>query len=78
MCGGAGLDELVNICLQLDHEPWDGPCASVTASRDWQHVSQTVTIDEALSDEVLSLVVSLGSAGTAYVDDVLVVRTRRR
>lgn len=70
--------ELVNICLQLDHEPWDGPCASVTAALDWQHVSQTVTIDEALSDEVLSVVVSLGSQGTAYVDDVIVVRTQRR
>jgi hypothetical protein len=42
--------EFVNICLQLDHEPWDGPCASVTAALDWQHVAQTVTIDEALSD----------------------------
>jgi hypothetical protein len=75
---GAHGGELVNICLQLNHEPWDGPCVPVTAYVNWQHASQTFTIDEALSDEVLSLVVSLGSEGTAYVDDVSVVRTRRR
>lgn len=75
---GAHGGEPVNLCLQVDHEPWDGPCASVTAYVNWQHISQTVTIDEALSDEVLNMVVSLGGEGTAYVDDVSVVRTRRR
>ncbi|WP_224362900.1 carbohydrate binding domain-containing protein [Hyalangium versicolor] len=75
---GANGGENVSICLQMEHEPWEGPCTSATAAGEWQRLSQTVTIDEGLSDEDLSVVLSLGSEGTVYVDDVTVVRTRRR
>lgn len=70
--------EQVNLCLQMNREPWDGPCAQVTATRDWQHVSKTVRIEENLHDERAGLLVSLSTEGTAYVDDVMVVRTKQR
>jgi hypothetical protein len=75
---GANGGERVNVCLQINHEPWDGPCAEVQATRDWQHVSKKVPVEGALIDERVGLLVSLGSEGTAYVDDVIVVRTRKR
>jgi len=70
--------EQVNVCLQMNREPWDGPCAQVAAAVDWQHVSKTVRIDETLHDERAGLLVSLSTEGTAYVDDVIVVRTQKR
>ncbi len=74
---GADGGELVNVCLQINHEPWDGPCAQVEATRDWQHVEKKVPVEGALIDERVSVLVSLASEGTAYVDDVIVVRTRK-
>jgi hypothetical protein len=75
---GANGGELVNVCLQMNDEPWDGPCTSVEASRDWQKVSTKVPVEGALIDQRVGLVVSLGSEGTAYVDDAVVVRTRKQ
>lgn len=74
---GANGGETVNVCLQINHEPWDGPCAQVQASRDWQKVSKKVPVEGALIDERVGVLVSLASEGTAYVDDVIVVRTRK-
>jgi hypothetical protein len=75
---GAHGGEKVNLCLQMNREPWDGPCAQVTAFRDWQHISKTVRIDETLHDERAGLLVSPTTEGTAYVDDVIVLRTKKR
>jgi hypothetical protein len=75
---GADGDELVNVCLQINREPWDGPCVEVQATRDWQHVSMKVPVEGALIDERVGLLVSLASEGIAYVDDVIVVRTRKQ
>jgi hypothetical protein len=75
---GADGNELVNVCLQINHEPWDGPCVEVQATRDWQHVSKKLRVEGALIDERVGLLVSLGSEGTAYVDDATVVRTRKQ
>jgi hypothetical protein len=69
--------ELVNVCLQMDDEPWDGPCVSVTASMSWQHISKTVPMEDALINKRVGAVVSLGSQGTVMVDDVIVVRTQK-
>jgi hypothetical protein len=73
---GAHGGEVVNVCLQINHEPWDGPCAQVTAAVDWQHLSQEVSIDDAIVDERVGALVSLSTPGTVMVDDVIVVRTR--
>jgi hypothetical protein len=70
--------ELVNLCLQMLLEPWEGPCVQVKAGLDWRRVSQTLTVDAALVDERVGAVVSLTSLGAVMVDDVIVVRTRRR
>jgi hypothetical protein len=75
---GADGGERVNVCLQINEEPWDGPCAEVQATRDWQHISKKVPVEGALIDQRVGLLVSLGSEGTAYVDDVIVVRTRKQ
>jgi hypothetical protein len=75
---GADGGETVNVCLQINHEPWDGPCAQVLASRDWQKISKKVPVEGALIDERVGVLVSLASEGTAYVDDVIVVRTRKQ
>lgn len=75
---GADGGEKLNVCLQINHEPWDGPCAQVEATRDWQHVEKKVPVEGALIDERVGLLVSLASEGTAYVDDVIVVRTRKQ
>ena len=69
--------ETVNLCLQINEEPWTGPCAQVTAAINWQHVSKTMRIDADMDDERVGALVSLASEGTAMVDDVVVVRTRR-
>jgi hypothetical protein len=74
---GANGGEVVNVCLQMMDEPWEGPCAQVQASRDWQKVSKKVPVEGALIDQRVGLLVSLGSEGTAYVDDAIVVRTRK-
>jgi Carbohydrate binding domain len=74
---GAHGEELVNLCLQINHEPWDGPCNQVTAYIDWQHVSRTFSIDAALADERVGLLISMGSPGSVMLDDVVVVRTRK-
>ncbi|WP_224367045.1 carbohydrate binding domain-containing protein [Hyalangium versicolor] len=73
--GATGLEQ-VTICLQLDREPYAGPCVAIPLAIDLQHLSQTVTIDDALNNENISVVVSLSSEGTAYLDDVIVVRTQ--
>lgn len=70
--------EQVNLCLQMKDEPWTGPCIQVTASTQWQHASETVSIEEDLNDKRVGVLVSLSTEGTAYVDDVIVVRTQRR
>ncbi|MDY7226842.1 carbohydrate binding domain-containing protein [Hyalangium rubrum] len=70
--------EGVNLCLQINREPWSGPCIFVTATTDWQHVSETLSIDPELIDERVGLMVSLSSEGTAMVDDVIVKRTKAR
>jgi hypothetical protein len=75
---GADGGELVNVCLQLNREPWEGPCIEVQATQDWQHISKKVPVEGALIDERVGLLVSLGSEGIAYVDDVIVVRTRKQ
>jgi hypothetical protein len=68
--------EAVVLCVQINHEPWDGPCTHVTASRGWTHVSEKLTFDPALTDERVGVLISLVSEGTALVDDVILVRTR--
>jgi hypothetical protein len=75
---GANGGEQVSICLQIYDEPWDGPCVSVQATRDWEHISEKVRVEAAFNNERVGALVSLGSDGTAYVDDVIVVRTRKR
>jgi hypothetical protein len=75
---GADGGETVNVCLQINEEPWDGPCAQVTATRDWQKVSKKVPVEGALIDQRVGLLLSLASEGTAYVDDAVVVRTRKQ
>jgi hypothetical protein len=75
---GAHGGEQVNVCLQMNREPWDGPCTQVTTTVNWLHISNTVRIDETLHDERAGLLVSLSTEGTAYVDDVMVVRTKKR
>jgi hypothetical protein len=75
---GTNGGEQVNVCLQINHEPWDGPCIQVKASTSSQHISKKVPIDAVMHDERVGLLISLSSQGTAYVDDVMVVRTRSR
>ncbi|HYI01225.1 carbohydrate binding domain-containing protein [Hyalangium sp.] len=73
---GASGGEQVNLCLQINHEPWSGPCVHVKATQDWQHLSADLPIDEALIEERVGALVSLGSEGTVFVDDVIVVRKK--
>lgn len=67
--------EGVNMCLQINREPWSGPCVFVTATPEWQHVSETLSIDPELIDERAGVLVSLVTEGTALVDDVILTRT---
>ncbi len=69
--------EQVEVCIQVNHEPWDGPCVSLKATTDWEHFSETVTIDEALDGEQVGFLVSLKSRGTVRIDDVILVRVHR-
>jgi hypothetical protein len=73
---GAEGGEAVSLCVQINHEPWDGPCIQVTADDDWEHISEKVTFDPSLVDERVGVLVSLLSEGTVMVDDVILVRTR--
>jgi hypothetical protein len=73
---GAVGGEAVILCVQINHEPWDGPCVHVTATTGWTHISEKLTIDPALVDERVGVLISLVSEGTAMVDDVVLVRTR--
>lgn len=71
---GALGGETVSLCLQINEEPWDGPCLPFTAASQWVHVSGKVAIEEPLDDQRLGLVLSLFGEGTVQVDDVIVVR----
>ncbi|MBN1210474.1 MAG: carbohydrate binding domain-containing protein [Myxococcaceae bacterium] len=73
---GANGGEAVNLCLQINRDPWDGPCIHEKADREWKHLSRTVTIDAAMHDERVGVLLSLGSEGSVQVDDVVVLRTR--
>lgn len=73
---GANGGEAVNLCLQINHDPWDGPCIQETAGKDWRHLSKKVSITEEMHDERVGVLVSLSSEGTVMVDDVIVVRTK--
>jgi hypothetical protein len=75
---GADGGEQVELCLQINHEPWDGPCVKEKASRGWQSVWLKVPVEGALIDERVGALVSLSSEGTVYVDDVIVVRTGKQ
>ncbi len=75
---GAQGGEAVTLCVQINHEPWDGPCIQVTASTGWRHISERLTIEPAVDDERAGVLVSLNSEGTVMVDDVILVRTRSR
>lgn len=70
--------EKVNLCVQMEDEPWDGACLFVTATTGWQHVSKTLRIEEKMNDQRSVLLVSLSSPGKAYVDDTIVVRTKQK
>jgi hypothetical protein len=71
---GALGGETVSLCLQLNEEPWDGPCLPFTATSQWVHVSGQVAIEEPFDDQRLGLVLTLFGEGTVQVDDVIVVR----
>lgn len=73
---GARGGEQVLLCLQVNHEPWDGPCVQVKAYSDWEHISQTLKIDPAYDDERVGAMVSLLTEGSVSVDDVIVVRVK--
>jgi hypothetical protein len=68
--------EKVSLCLQIEEDPWTGPCAYATASGGWQHVSEKLPIDETMDDQRVGVVVAPSSEGTVMVDDVVLVRTR--
>lgn len=70
--------EKVNLCVQMVDEPWDGACLYVNATTQLQHVSKTLRIEENLNDKRSVLLLSLSSEGTAYVDDVILVRTKEK
>ncbi|MFL5344594.1 MAG: carbohydrate binding domain-containing protein [Hyalangium sp.] len=74
---GAHGGESVNLCLQIDHDPWTGPCITVTTYENWQHISQKLPIDETMLDERVGVVISPGSDGSVMVDDVILTRTQR-
>jgi hypothetical protein len=73
---GAQGGEKVSLCLQIEEDPWTGPCAYATASAGWQHVSEKLPIDETMDDQRVGVVVAPSSEGTVMVDDVVLVRTR--
>jgi hypothetical protein len=71
---GALGGETLSLCLQINEEPWDGPCLFFTAPPGWARVSGQVAIEEPLDDQHLGLVLALAGEGTVQVDDVIVVR----
>jgi hypothetical protein len=73
---GALGGESMALCVQINREPWSGPCVFVTATDSWQHISEELTFEPELVDERMGALVSLVSEGTVMVDDVIVVRTR--
>lgn len=70
--------EKVNLCVQMQDEPWDGACLYVNATTGWQHVSKTLRIEANMNDQRSVLLVSLSSEGKAYVDDTILVRTKQK
>jgi hypothetical protein len=70
--------ELVNLCVQINDEPYDGPCMGVKAEKEWRHISRTLTIDPEIVDQRAGALVSLNSSGTVMLDDVVVVSNRGR
>jgi hypothetical protein len=68
--------EAVLLCVQLNSPPWDGPCHRVNATTGWTHLSEKVTVNPALVDQRVGVLVSLASEGSVLVDDVILVRTR--
>lgn len=74
---GAHGGEAVNMCLQIDHDPWTGPCVSATTYLDWEHVEFKLPIDPTMIDERVGVVISPTTEGTVMVDDVVMVRTKR-
>lgn len=73
---GEHSGDLINMCLQIDHDPWTGPCISAKTYTNWQHVSEKLSIDESMIDERVGVVISPASEGTIMVDDVILVRTK--
>jgi carbohydrate binding protein with CBM4/9 domain len=66
--------ETVQVCLQVNHDPWNGPCVEVVASKGWKGFSQTLSIDASLDNQYLGALVSLKSEGGVRIDDVSLVR----
>jgi hypothetical protein len=66
--------ESVEVCLQVNHAPWNGPCVAVVASKGWKGFSQTLSIDASLDAQRLGALISLKSEGSVRVDDVSLVR----
>lgn len=73
---GAKGGESINLCLQIDHDPWTGPCVTVPTYENWQHISEKLPIDDSMIDERVGMVISPGSDGTVMVDDVILTRTQ--
>ncbi|ADO72314.1 carbohydrate binding domain-containing protein [Stigmatella aurantiaca] len=73
---GALGGEAVGMCLQVNEEPWDGPCLPVPVTTEWGHVTGEVTIEEPFQDQPMGVMVSLFSEGSVQVDDVIVVRVQ--
>jgi hypothetical protein len=71
---GARGGESVEVCLQVNHDPWNGPCVAVVASKGWKSFSQMLPIDASLNAQRLGALVSLKSEGSVRVDDVSLVR----
>lgn len=70
---GARGGETVEVCLQVNHDPWNGPCVAVVASKGWKGFSRTLSIDASLDGQRLGALVSLKSEGSVRVDDVSLV-----
>jgi hypothetical protein len=69
--------ERVEVCLQINHEPWDGPCAEIFATGEWKKFSKTLSVDASLDGERVGALVSLRSRGLVRVDDVTLVRVEQ-
>jgi hypothetical protein len=67
--------ERVEVCLQVNYDPWHGPCLAVVASKDWRGFSGALSVDAVLHDEYVGALVSLRSQGAVRVDDVTLVRS---